>query len=120
MSKTDPAEPIAEPTSSKADKPATLPPNTVTLDEPIVRGDQKITSVTVRKPAAGELRGISLADLLKLDVGALHTVLPRITAPTLTTQDVAQMDVADLAQLGSEVVGFFLTKADRASLFPTA
>ena len=97
-------------------------PGTVTLETPIVRGDQTITSVSVRKPAAGELRGVALADLLRLDVAALITVLPRVTTPTLTAQDVSALDLVDLAALGTEVLGFFMTKADRALLqaSPTA
>jgi hypothetical protein len=91
-------------------------PNTVTLETPIKRGDQVITAVSVRKPASGELRGVQLASLLQLDVAALITVLPRVTAPTLTTQELNQLDPADLLAFGGEVVGFFTTKAERALL----
>lgn len=91
---------------------------TVTLDTPIVRGEQKIEQVVLRKPLAGELRGVALADLLRMDVSALQTVLPRITVPTLTTHDVQTMELPDLLQLGAEMAGFFLTKADRAALYP--
>lgn len=103
-----------------ASKPA---PNTITLDTPLQRGDQAITQISLRKPAAGELRGVALADLLRLDVAALITVLPRITSPTLTTQDVQQLDLVDLTAIGTEVLGFFMSKADKANLpqqFPTA
>ena len=97
-------------------------PNTVTLETPLKRGDQTISAVTLRKPASGELRGVALADLLRLDVAALITVLPRITSPALTTQDAQQLDLVDLTALGTEVLGFFMTKADRAllSASPTA
>lgn len=97
-------------------------PGTITLETPIKRGDQTITAVTLRKPASGELRGVALADLLRLDVAALITVLPRITAPALTTQDAQQLDLVDLTALGTEVLGFFMSKADRALLpaSPTA
>ena len=97
-------------------------PNTVTLETSLKRGDQTITAVTLRKPASGELRGVALADLLRLDVSALITVLPRITSPTLTAQDAQQLDLVDLTALGTEVLGFFMTKADRALLqaSPTA
>lgn len=98
-------------------KPA---PHTVDLDTPIVRGEQTISRVTLRKPAAGELRGIALADLLRLEVGSLHTLLPRITTPTLTTQDVAKLDPCDLVAIGGEVVGFFMTRAERVAASPTA
>ncbi len=87
---------------------------TVTLDTPIQRGEQQITEVVLRKPAAGELRGIALTDLLQLDVVALSTVLPRISSPALTSADIAKLDPADLVQLGGEVAGFLLPKAARA------
>ena len=69
--------------------------------------------MNLRKPAAGELRGVALADLLRLDVAALITVLPRITSPTLTPQDVSGLDLVDLTALGTGVLGFFMSKADR-------
>lgn len=94
-------------------------PGAITLETPIPRGDTPITAITLRKPAAGELRGIALADLLRLDVAALITVLPRITSPTLTVHDVQQLDLVDLTALGTEVLGFFMSKADKANLPPS-
>lgn len=83
----------------------------VTLENPIKRGDQVITEIGLRKPLAGELRGLSLIDVLNMQFNALQKLLPRITTPTLTEIEVAQLDVADLTQLSVEVTGFFLTKA---------
>ena len=85
-------------------------PNTVALDTPIKRGNGFITEVTLRKPSAGELRGVSLAELLQMKVDALQTVLPRITSPILHKQDMATLDPADLVNMGTVVVGFLLTK----------
>ncbi len=102
--------------ATKPDAAAPAAPNTITLETPLLRGERSITEVTLRKPAAGELRGIALADLLRLDVSALITVLPRITAPTLTAQDVAALDLVDLTAIGTEVLGFFMSKADKANL----
>ncbi len=85
--------------------------NTVMLDTPIPRGDTVIAQLTLRRPKAGELRGIALTDLLQLDVAALQTELPRITTPMLLKQDVAELDPADLVQLGTKVAGFLLPKA---------
>lgn len=80
----------------------------VTLDTPITRGETTIREVTVRKPAAGELRGVSLTELLQMEVTALTKVLPRITDPALTEQEVGRMDPADMLQMGTEVSGFLL------------
>lgn len=92
----------------------------ITLDEPIKRGETLISEVTIRRPKAGELRGVSLMELGNLSVAALQTILPRITQPTLTVQEVANMDPADLTELGSEVVLFLVKKADRNMVSPTA
>jgi hypothetical protein len=86
-------------------------PNTYELDTPIVRGSQTIKAVTLRKPNSGELRGVSLSDLVNLDVAALSKVLPRISTPTLTDRDVFNLDPADLVQLGGIFSGFLMTKA---------
>lgn len=93
-----------------------IDPNTVILDYPIQRGEQVISTVKLRKPNAGELRGIKLVDLLQMDVSAVATLLPRITEPTLTTADVNKLDPADLVAIGTVTAGFFLPKAQRESL----
>ncbi|MDM3892800.1 MULTISPECIES: phage tail assembly protein [Pseudomonas] len=82
--------------------------NTVELDTPVQRGEQEITEVELRKPSSGELRGIQLADLLQMDVGALIKLLPRITP--LTEAEVRALDPADLVALGVKVTGFLLQK----------
>lgn len=88
--------------------PETTP--STTLDKPLKRGEQTITAVTLRKPDSGELRGVALADLLRMDVDALATVLPRITTPTLTKHEVHVLDPADLTDLGGKVAAFLLKK----------
>lgn len=90
---------------------------TVTLDEPIVRGDQRVTAVTLRRPKSGELRGIDLAALTNsADYGALETLIPRISSPTLTRADVANLDPSDLVQFAAAVVLFFVPRKVAASL----
>jgi Phage tail protein E. len=90
------------------------PLNTVIdLDQPIKRGETEIKSVTLRKPLAGELRGVNLTDMLQMDVSALVRVVPRISEPTLTEQEVQSMDPADLFQIGSAVSVFLLPRSMR-------
>lgn len=83
---------------------------TITLNTPIKRKDQEITALTLRKPMSGELRGCSLMDLTQMEVGALVKVLPRITDPSITDQEAARLDPADLLVLGVETVSFLLPK----------
>lgn len=91
-------------------------PNSHTLDTPLVRGEQTITKITLRKPKSGELRGTSLSDLVNLDVNAMAKVLPRISAPTLLESDVQNMDPADLVMLGGIFAGFLMPKAVKSKL----
>jgi hypothetical protein len=86
---------------------------TVTLDTPIQRGEQTIETVQIRKPRAGELRGLALVDLGQLKVDALGVLLPRITLPPLSPAEVANMDPADLLACGAEIGSFLLQKARR-------
>ncbi|GJA75418.1 phage tail assembly protein [Aeromonas caviae] len=83
---------------------------TVTLDNPIQRGEQTISEIVVRKPMAGQLRGLNMTDILQMDVNALSKLLQRITSPALTEVDISAMDPADLMQLGQEVAAFLLPK----------
>lgn len=92
---------------------------TITLDEPIQRGETTITEIVIRRPKSGELRGVSLIDIGNMNVTALQQVLPRITSPTMTAQEVANLDPADLVQLGVEVAYFLVKKADRITASQT-
>lgn len=85
----------------------------IELDEPLKRGEQTIDSITLRKPKSGELRGVSLADVLQMQTDALITLIPRLSSPSLTAAEVRQMDPADLVQCGGEIAGFLLTKRAR-------
>lgn len=85
--------------------------NTVVLDSPIRRGVTTIDRITLRKPSSGELRGVSLVDLLQMDVASLIKVVPRISSPTLTAIEVSGMDPADLLALSSKISGFLLQKS---------
>jgi hypothetical protein len=80
--------------------------NVVTLDSPIKRGDTVIESITMVRPNAGTLRGVSLADVAGSNVDALITVLPRITYPSLTKEECAALELPDFIALASKVIGF--------------
>ncbi|OIX95886.1 hypothetical protein BFS14_00015 [Serratia fonticola] len=96
----------------KADKAAENP-NVVTLDTPVKRGDTEIASVTLIKPNAGTLRGVSLADVANAEVDALIKVLPRMTYPSLTESEVTLLELPDLLALAGKVVGFLSPNAAR-------
>lgn len=81
------------------------------LHQPIRRGETQITTVSLRRPSAGELRGLKLTDVLQMDVTALKRLLPRITDPALLPGEVEELDPTDLLTLGAGVVGFFVSEA---------
>ncbi|MCF3502458.1 phage tail assembly protein [Stenotrophomonas geniculata] len=91
-------------------------PNVIVLETPIQRGEQVIRSVRLRKPTAGDLRGIKLHDLAQMDVTALVTLLPRITQPLLTQHDAAKLEPADLLEVAHVMSTFFVPKASKESL----
>ncbi|EIK0927419.1 phage tail assembly protein [Salmonella enterica] len=96
-----------------------LTEKTVKLDTPIMRGKTEITEIVLRKPQSGALRGTRLQAIMDMDVGAMMTVIPRFSTPTLTAQEMAELDPADLTALSVEVVTFLLKKSVLAGL-PTA
>lgn len=87
--------------------------NIVILDNPVMRGEQKIEQVTVTKPNAGTLRGVSLASLANSDVDALIKVLPRMTYPALTEHEVTRLEASDLILFAGKVVGFLSPSSAR-------
>lgn len=89
---------------------------TVVLDTPIQRGKNQITEVVLRKPQSGALRGTRLQAIMDMDVSAMMMVIPRISTPTLTPQEMAELDPADLTAMSVEVVTFLLKKSVLADL----
>ncbi len=85
---------------------------TVTLAQPIIRGDKEITQLQLRKPKAGELRGLSMGDVVGMDVTALIKLTPRISDPVLTEAEVADLDADDFTEIAGTIRGFFMTKGE--------
>ncbi len=111
----DDAQAVATQTvDSKLQLPDSPNLKTVDLDEHIKRGNTLIASIDIRKPNAGELRGVSLMDVAQMDVSALRKVLPRITSPSLTDTEIGNLSLSDIMQCGVIVAGFLLTKQQKA------
>lgn len=87
----------------------------IELDTPLDRAGTIVAHVDIRKPTAGALRGVTLVDVMQMDVAALTKVLPRITDPALTEADIRAMDPADVVQLGAALSDFLTAKKFRAS-----
>ncbi|KAF0676729.1 phage tail assembly protein [Profundibacterium mesophilum] len=81
--------------------------NTHRLSAPILRGEERIETVTLSRPNAGALRGLKTIDLIQGDVSALIKLLPRITRPNLAPSEVEQLATDDIGGLSLIVSGFF-------------
>lgn len=99
---------------------------TVTLSTPIVRGETTIDKLTLRKPKGGELRGLALQDILQTDIGAILTLIPRISDPPLIKEEADNLEADDLAEIGGTIRGFFMSATEKkavesyfAGLLPT-
>lgn len=88
----------------------------ITLQTPIKRKDEEIKKLTLRKPMAGELRGLSLAGVMQMNVSAIITLAPRVASPALTEDEVAGMDPVDFAVMAQELVGFFFSAGAKAQM----
>ena len=118
MSKDTSATVIEELKQKDAITPPPMPTNpdieTVEFDNPIQRGDLTISQVNINKPKTGALRGLSLSDLLKLDVDTVIKLVPRVSTPPLAEHEVAALEPTDFLSLSTAMVGFFASKDQRA------
>jgi hypothetical protein len=92
---------------------------TVTLGTPIPYGDKTLAEITLRRPKAGDLRGIKLARLEEVDIDTITTLVPRIAITPVSPAQLAELDPADLVELAAAVVGFFAPATAPASPSPT-
>lgn len=76
----------------------------VKLKKPIKFGDKDVTKIDVRRPSAGEMRGLTLVDVNTLDVDTLIKLLPRITQPPITEAQVADLSFDDITAFGMALV----------------
>ena len=79
----------------------------VTLKKPVPRGGGSIKSVALRRPDGGELRGLSLVAVARLEVDTIATVVSRISLPHVTADEYRCMDPRDMLAIGGEIAGFF-------------
>lgn len=104
-----------EQTQNQIENQATIAdPNiiTVAFDTGIKKGAQTITEITIHKPKTRALRGLSLVNLLQMDVESIAKAASRITVPTLSENDVYELDPADFTKLGTGIIGFFVNTKD--------
>lgn len=84
-------------------------PVKIALLYPLVSGDETIKNVELRKPKAGELRGLQLASVLQLDVDTINTLVPRLCS--LTERDMQNLEIEDYTEISTGLLGFFMNTA---------
>lgn len=84
----------------------------ITLNVPLKTSDKPITSFSMRKPSAGELRGVKLFDMMQGDTAAYIEVLPRVTTPALTKAQASSLDLSDILQVMEKVGDWFAGKSE--------
>jgi hypothetical protein len=85
----------------------------ITFEEGFKRGEETVVELKLRRPQAGELRGLSTIDVIRQEYAAIEKLAPRITQPAMTAQDIASLSPADLMELGSGMADFFMSRQSR-------
>lgn len=86
----------------------------VDMGELVEPDEAAVGGLSLRKPLGGDLRNVSIARLQHLYYEELRTIVPRITTPRLTSDDIDAMPLAKLMGLASRVSNFLLTTRRRA------
>lgn len=81
----------------------------VPLPVPLKVGDQTLFSLDLRRPTAGELRGIKLQSIIDMDVTTITVVAARVSSPPIPEACMSAMDPANLLPLATAIADFFLT-----------
>lgn len=96
-----------------APAPASAKTAQLVLENPIPREGGDLSAISLRKPAAGELRGLNATALMQGDITAVITLLPRISDPFITESEAAALEAEDIMEAAGLIVGFFMTRAQR-------
>ncbi len=80
----------------------------IPLRKPVVRGEQKISSILLREPNGVALMKIELFDLMRMKTAEIIKVLPMISEPPLVEAEARMMGGQDLFEVGQEISAFLL------------
>jgi hypothetical protein len=92
---------------------------TFTFEQPIPYGDKQLSEITLRRPQAGDLRGVKLMGLHQMEVDTFTTLVPRISTPAVTAGQLAAMDPYDTVRLMEVVTDFFNTSPNLSQTTPS-
>jgi hypothetical protein len=78
----------------------------VTMAVPFEKNGDTVTCVELRKPCAGDLRGLTLTEVVSMDFTSCGTLLTRIS--NLNERDVLNLEPENLTPLLIEIANFFI------------
>lgn len=84
----------------------------IKLDTGFKLGGVTITELILIKPNTGHCRGLNLKDVLSFDINALATLLPRITSPAMSAQNVYELELMDTLKFAEEIGNFLSPSVD--------
>ena len=95
-------------TQEQAQNQETIKANTkvIELKDGFQRVNQIVKEITLVKPNTGHCRGLSLKDVLSFEINALAVLLPRITLPAMTAQEVYSLELMDTLKIAEGITGF--------------
>ena len=79
---------------------------TVKLVTPMEIDVKEVTELEMRKPCAGDLRGLNLVEVCEMHFDAACTLLPRISK--LNDRDILNMEAENFAPIMTEIASFFV------------
>lgn len=81
----------------------------IKLTKPLTFGETTTTELILRRPTAGDLRGIKMQAIGELEVDTVLKLAQRLSTTPLAPTTLDDLDPADLLVLGAEIAGFFAT-----------
>lgn len=91
----------------------------VTLDTPIMRGENAISHFVMRKPVGGTLRGVNMGPLSQGSYDEVRKIIPRISDPVILATELDQMGAEDLMTITGELMDFLSSSAVKAAFQQT-
>ena len=92
--------------------------NAVPLSSPLKIDGEEVSEITLRKPSPGELRGLSMVDILRMETDTLFKLLPRITQPPLSPIQLStEIEPEDFTELATKTLLFFVKKEQMEGQF---
>ena len=79
----------------------------VPLAKPLPYGKGTLDKLQLRRPMAGDLRGIRLAGLSDMDVDVVTKIVARCSVQTVTEAQLAELDPYDLVKVTEKIADFF-------------